>query len=150
MKISYTVDISNKPEEVFLWINNPERAMVWMSSVSKTELLRETSDMVGTTFREIVEEDGRGTELHGVITDYRPNELISFHLSGKFNVVDVEYRLEEIENHTRLTQNANVRFKSFVKVLSIFMGPMFKKKIMDQLQKEFATLKELCEHGTSS
>jgi hypothetical protein len=25
------------------------------------------------------------------------------------------------------------------------MGPMFKKKIMEQLQKEFAKLKELCE-----
>jgi uncharacterized protein YndB with AHSA1/START domain len=150
MKISYTIDINNKPEEVFHWLNNPERAMVWMSSVSKTELLHETTDMVGTTFREIVEENGRWTELHGVVTDYRPNQLIAFHLSGKFNVVDVEYRLEEIENRTRLTQNANIRFKSFIKVLSLLIGPMFKKKIMDQLQKEFATLKELCEGGASS
>lgn len=124
--------------------------MAWMSSVSKTELLHETTDMVGTTFREIVEESGRWTELHGVVTDYRPNQLIAFHLSGKFNVVDVEYRLEEIENRTRLTQNANIRFKSFMKVLSILIGPMFKKKIMDQLQKEFAKLKELCERGASS
>lgn len=119
--------------------------MAWMSSVSKTELLHETTDMVGTTFREIVEENGQWTELHGVVTDYRPNQLIAFHLSGKFNVVDVEYRLEEIENRTRLTQNANIRFKSFMRVLGILMGPMFRKKIMDQLQKEFAKLKELCE-----
>lgn len=123
--------------------------MVWMSSVSKTELLDKTPDMVGTTFREVVEEDGRGTELHGVVTDYRPNQLISFHLSGEFNVVDVEYRLEEIENRTRLTQNANIRFKSFMRVLSLLMGPMFKKKIMDQLQKEFAKLKELCERDAT-
>jgi hypothetical protein len=34
--------------------------------------------------------------------------------------------------------------------LSLLFGPMFKKKIMDQLQKEFATLKELCERGASS
>jgi uncharacterized protein YndB with AHSA1/START domain len=150
MKISYTIDINNTPEEVFHWLNNPERAMAWMSSVSKTELLHETTDMVGTTFREIVEENGQWTELHGVVTDYRPNQLIAFHLSGKFNVVDVEYRLEEIESRTRLTQNATIRFKSFMKVLSILMGPMFKKKIMDQLQKEFAKLKELCECGASS
>jgi uncharacterized protein YndB with AHSA1/START domain len=150
MKISYTIDINNTPEKVFHWLNNPERAMAWMSSVSKTELLHETTDMVGTTFREIVEENGQWTELHGVVTDYRPNQLIAFHLSGKFNVVDVEYRLEEIENRTRLTQNANIRFKSFMRVLSILIGPMFKKKIMDQLQKEFAELKELCECGASS
>jgi len=59
--------------------------MVWMSSVSKTELLHKTPDMIGTTFREIVEEDGRGTELQGVVTEYKPNQLISFHLSGQLN-----------------------------------------------------------------
>lgn len=42
--------------------------MTWMSSVTKTEILNETPDMVGTTFREIVAENGQGTELHGVIT----------------------------------------------------------------------------------
>lgn len=145
MDISYTIDINNTPEKVFHWLSNPERAMVWMSSVSKTELLHETSDMIGTTFREVVEEDGRGTELYGVVTDYRPNQLIAFHLSGAFNVVNVEYRLEEIEDGTRLTQNANIQFKSFMKVLSILIGPSFKKKIMSQLQSEFAKLKELCE-----
>jgi uncharacterized protein YndB with AHSA1/START domain len=145
MKISYTIDINNTPEKVFHWLNNPERAMAWMSSVSKTKLLHETPDMIGTTFREIVEENGQWTELQGVVTDYKPNQLIAFHLSGKFNVVDVEYHLEEIENRTRLTQNANIRFKSFMRVLSILIGPMFKNKIMEQLQKEFAELKELCE-----
>jgi hypothetical protein len=39
MKISYTIDILRPPEEVFLWIGSPEKAMVWMTSVSKTEFL---------------------------------------------------------------------------------------------------------------
>lgn len=150
MKVSYTIEINSKPEEVFYWISDPERAMAWMSSVSKYEILHETPNMVGTTGREIVEEDGRWTELHVVVTDYRPNRLISFHLSGEYNSVDVEYRLEETENRTRLTWNADIRFKSFVRVLSLFMGPTFKKKIMDQMKTEFATLKELCERGASS
>ena len=123
--------------------------MVWMSSVSKTELLLKTSDMVGTTFREIVEEDGRGTELHGVVTAYRPNQLIAFHLRGEFNVVDVEFRLEEIEGRTRLTQNSKIRFKSFIKIVSLLLGPMIKKKILAQLKREFAELKKLCEQDAS-
>jgi len=65
-------------------------------------------------------------------------------------VVDVEYCLEEIENCTRLTQNADIRFKSFMKVLSFLIWPLFKKKIMGQSQQEFAKLKELCERGASS
>jgi hypothetical protein len=106
--------------------------------------------MVGTTFREIVEENGQGTELQGVVTSYKPNQLIAFHLSGKFNVVDVQYSLEQIEGRTRLTQKAVVRFRSFMSVLSILVGPMLKKKLVEQSQKEFARLKELCERGALS
>ena len=149
MKISTTIDIDSTPEEVFYWLGNPERAMAWMSNVSETELLHETADMVGTTFRETVEENGQSTELHGVVTAYRPSLRIAFHLSGKFNVVDVEYRLEEMENRTRLTYRADVRFRSFTRILSVFFGPRFEKKIRAQLQEEFAKLKELCEGGAS-
>ncbi|MBP8000246.1 MAG: SRPBCC family protein [Chloroflexi bacterium] len=149
MKISHAIEIHNTPEKVFHWLNNPKRAMSWMASVAKTEILHETPDMVGTTFREIVAENGQETELYGVVTDYRPNQLIAFHLSGKFNVVDVAYYLEGIANGTRLTQRADIRFKAFLKLLSILIGPILKKNLMAQSQKEFARLKELCEQDTS-
>jgi uncharacterized protein YndB with AHSA1/START domain len=147
MKISFSIDIDRRPEDVFPWINNPEKAMIWMTSVSKTEVTHKTADMVGTTFRETVEENGRGTELTGVITNYRPNELIAFHLDGQYNVVDVEYRLVKVGNRTRLAQKAEIRFKSFLKVMGFIYRPVFRKKTMDQLKREFATLKELCERG---
>lgn len=149
MKISHTVDIHSTPEKVFHWLNNPERARAWMTSVAKTEILYEAPDMVGTTFREIVAENGQETELRGVVTDYRPNQLIAFHLSGRFNVVDVAYYLEEVANGTRLIQRADIRFKAFLKLLSIFVGPMLKQNIMAQSKKEFARLKELCEQDVS-
>lgn len=150
MNISYTVEINSPPEKVFYWIGDPERAKVWMSSVSKTEILHQTPDMVGTTFRETVEEDGQGTELVGEVTAYQPNQLLAFHLEGDFNVVDVEYRLKAFEGKTHLTQNSTVRFKSFIKILVFFAGSAFKKKILGQLQKEFAELKRLCEEDVSS
>ena len=104
--------------------------------------------MIGTTFRETIEENGRGVEMQGVVTDYRENQLLAMHLSGKFNVVDVEYRLEEFEDGTRLTLDSSIRFKSFIKALSILMRPIFKKKIVAQLHGEFAKLKEICERDT--
>ncbi len=121
-----------------------------MTSVSKTEFLHRTPDMIGTTFREVVADDEGSTELQGVVKDYRPNQQIAFHLSGPYNVVDVEYRLETIEGGTRLTQTADVRFRSFLWLMSIVMGPMFKKKLVEQVRREFANLKELCERGTTS
>lgn len=101
--------------------------------------------MIGTTFRETVEENGRGTELQGTVTGYQPGRLISFHLSGRYNIVDVEYRLENIGDRTRLTQSAEVRFRGFVGVISFFLRPMFKGKIMAQSRQELARLKEICE-----
>ena len=147
MKISCSIDIESTPEEVFHWLDNPQRAMVWMSSVSRTEMLHQTPGVVGTTFRETIQENGQSTQLRGVITAFEPNRLIAFHLSGEFNDVDVQYRLEEVDKHTRLTQRAHVRFKSLMRVVSIAMRPVFKKKIMDQAWGEFARLKELCECG---
>ena len=149
MRISYTIDIDSTPEEVWYWIGTPERAMVWQTSVSKTEIVHEAPDMIGTTFRETVEENGRGVEMHGVVTVYRENQLLAMHMESKYHSVDVEHRLEEIENCTRLTRNATIRFKSLMKVASILIGPVLKKKIMDQSRKEFAKLKELCERGAS-
>ena len=148
MKVLYSIDINSTTEQVWYWLGTPERAMVWQTNVSKTEILQETPNMIGTTFRETIEENGRGVEMHGVVTDYRDNQSLAMHLSGKYNVVDVEWRLEEIEEHTRLTVNARVRFKSFIKILSILMRPVFKKKIVAQLQEELARLKELCERET--
>lgn len=104
--------------------------------------------MVGTTFREVVSDESGATELHGVVTEYRPNQLIAFHLSGRYNVVDVAYRLGATGGGTRLTQTADVRFKSFLWLLSILMRPIFKKKLAQQVNREFAKLKELCESGT--
>ena len=148
MKVLYSIDINSTTEQVWFWLGTPESAMVWQTNVSKTEILQETPNMIGTTFRETIEENGRGVEMHGVVTDYRDNQSLAMHLSGKYNVVDVEWRLEEIEEHTRLTVNARVRFKSFIKILSIIMRPVFKKKIVAQLQEELARLKELCERET--
>jgi len=64
MKLSYTVNINSTTEKVFYWLKDPERAMMWQTSVSKTEILHETPDIIGTTAREIIEENGRSVEMH--------------------------------------------------------------------------------------
>ena len=148
MKLTYTIDINSTPENVFSWLGTPERAMKWQSNISRTEILHETPNLIGTTFREIVEENGRCVEMRGVVTDYRENQALAMHLGGKYNNIDVEYRLEEIEGRTRLTMISHIRFKSFLKILSIILWPALKKKLLGQLDREYATLKRLCERDT--
>jgi uncharacterized protein YndB with AHSA1/START domain len=149
MKISFSIDINSPPAMVFGWVENPEKAVKWMTSVAKTEILHETPEKIGTTFREVVAEGGSGVELQGTITDYKPNKSISFHLESRVNVVDVMYSVEELPNGTRLSQNANVRWKFPVNVISIFMGSKIKQNISTQSQKEFEKLKEFCENGVN-
>ncbi|MCE7860729.1 MAG: hypothetical protein DYG86_13205 [Chloroflexi bacterium CFX2] len=147
MKIFLSIDIASPPERVFGWLESPEKAMQWMTSVARTEILHETPERVGTTFREIVEENGNGMELRGMITGFESDQSISFHLTSRVNELDVEYAVETIPTGTRLTQNANVRWKFPVNVMSIFMGKKMRQGISAQSQKEFEKLKELCESG---
>ncbi len=145
MRISVSVEINAPREKVFPWLGDPERAMTWMTSVAGGEIIEQTPDMVGTTFRERVEEDGRGTELHGVITEWVPDERLAFHLEGEFNDADVLFTLEEVGSATRVTQTAEVRFKGVVRIMSLFFGQSFKRNIRRQAESEFAALKALCE-----
>lgn len=145
MKLQYAVDLKTTPEKVWYWLSNPEKAMMWQTNVTKGDILKQTPNMIGTTFRETIEEDGRSTEMEGVITDYRENEVLAMHLSGKYNVVDVEWCIEARGENTRLVAYFDTRFRSFIRILSTLFRPVFKKKILEQLQVEFAKLKELCE-----
>ena len=147
MKISYSMDINCTPEQVWYWLGDPERAMVWQTNVSKTEVIEKTPDMIGTTFRETVEENGSGVEMSGIVTDYQENRSLAMHLSGKYNLVDMSWRIEKAGELTRLNTYADIRFKSFLKILNLLMRRTFRRKITEQLQGEFARLKELCEQG---
>lgn len=145
MKISYSIDISSNVETVWSWLGTPERAMVWQMSVSETEIIKQTPDMIGTTYRETITENGKSTDMYGVVTDYKENQKLAMSSSGQYNTVNVEWQLKEIQNGTRLIFKADIRFKSFLRVLSILLRPVFKKKVTAQLEGELARLKELCE-----
>lgn len=145
MKIINTIDIQSTPEKVFYWIDDPDRAKEWMTSVTEGEILHETPERVGTTYREVIEENGRKTEMHGVVTGFSKDKMISFHAEGKYNSVDIIFVLEKKGDLTQLTQQADLNFKSFTRFIMLFMWPVIKKKIMTQSQMEFTKLKALCE-----
>ena len=82
MQIGFTLDIYSDLETVFSWIANPDKAMVWMTSVAGGQIIDLRPGMVGITFRDRVEEGGGGIEMHGSITVFEPNHRISFHLEA--------------------------------------------------------------------
>ncbi len=145
MNVNYAVDIRCPPERVWYWLGTPEKAMAWQSGVTRTEIVHQTPDWVGTTFRETVAESGKGVEMQGVVTAYEENRLLAMHLSSSYNTVDVAWRIQAADGLSRLTADSNVRFKSFLWLVSLILRPAFKRNILAQLHTELARLKELCE-----
>jgi uncharacterized protein YndB with AHSA1/START domain len=145
VKIRISIDIDATPEKIFYWLGDPERAMTWMTSVGKTETLHKTDNWIGTTFREVVQDESGSTEMHGVVTEYATNRSMGFHLEGQYNDADVRFRLETRDGKTRVIQEADVRFKSITRLLMLILGPFFKAKIKKQSLEEFRKLKALCE-----
>ncbi|MDH5185044.1 MAG: SRPBCC family protein [Gammaproteobacteria bacterium] len=150
MKLTHSIEINAAPSLVFAWIKDPQRAIQWQTSVASGEIIKQTPWQVGTTFRETIEENGQSTELFGEITEFIPNQLIAFHLEGKFNVVDVSFRVEATRSGSRVTQQADLRFKGLVRLMSLFFRRTFRRKLAVQSQQEFARLKALCEEDVES
>lgn len=149
MKISSTIDIKSTHQEVFNWLENPQKAMEWMTSVTGGEILHETPERVGTTFREVVEDENGSIEMHGMITGFEADKSIAFHLESRVNIVDVEYCVEKIDEGTRVEYHAEIRWKFPVNVISIFMGNKMKQNITSQLGDELRKLKNFCERDSS-
>ena len=110
MKISISIKINSTPKIVFSWLENPEKAMTWMTSVTKGEVIYESPDIVGTTFRETVVDESGSIEMEGVISGYQPDKSISFHLTSRVNIVDVAYSIgRDAIRSVLLTNHANVK-----------------------------------------
>ena len=124
--------------------------MEWQTDVSETEIIQEVPGMVGTRFREAVGQKGRTVEMYGVITEYRTNQLLSMHLQSKYHSVDVEWQLHQMEAAARLTVTSNIRFKSFMRVIVVFIRPLIAGRILAELQEELRRLQRLCERDPSS
>ena len=79
MRITYANEILKPPEFVFPWIAEPEKAMGWQKNVKGGEVIIKRPEVVGTTFKEEIEEGGNSLVMYGVITKYIRNQIIEFH-----------------------------------------------------------------------
>jgi uncharacterized protein YndB with AHSA1/START domain len=148
--IVFVVDIKSDLETVWPWLADPEKAMVWQTNVAGGEIIDQKPGMVGTTFRERVEEGGGGMDMEGSITAFEPNRRIAFHLESRVNKVDVDYCIAAVGDVVRLTVTSDVKWLFPVNVMSTFAGRTIRRRIVAQYDEEFARLKGLCEAPNAS
>ena len=107
MRVTFQNVISKPPEVVFPWIAEPEKAMKWQKNVKGGEVLVSKPGMVGTTFKEVMEENGRSLEMQGTVMEYADNRAIGFHLVSRIHTVDVRYSVEDMNGQSRISVVAN-------------------------------------------
>ena len=149
MEIALAVDIFRKPEEVFPWVAEPEKAMRWQKGVKEGEILKETPEKVGTTFREEMAENGNSIVMYGEITNYIQDQLISFHLESKIHRVDVSYSIVWKDDKSIFAMESTIHWKFPMNVISLIIGRKIREGILRQTESELAELKRLCETSGS-
>ena len=145
MRVAYENVISKPPEVVFPWIAQPEKAMKWQKNVKGGEIVLSKPAVVGTTFKETIEENGRSLEMHGSITQYVENSIIGFHLDSKIHSVDVSYSVQDVKGRTKVNVAAVIRWKFPMNIVSLFVAKKMERNLVGQLESEVLELKRICE-----
>ena len=145
MKISISKEISKPAETVFQWIEEPEKAMEWQQNVKAAESLANKPEVIGTTFKETIEEGGKSLEMYGTVTKYVKDKLIGFHLISKIHEVDVCYYLNEFHGGTKVLVESSINWKFPMNIIRLLIGKKIEKGIVNQLESELLELKQICE-----
>ena len=119
--------------------------MQWQKNVKGGEVLVETPEKIGTTFIEIIEEDGNELEMHGSITEYVEGKLIGFHIESRVHEFDVRYSVRGEGNGSSVSTEIDIRWKFPMNVMSLFIGKRMEANLRASLESEFLELKKICE-----
>ncbi len=149
MKTTTDVEISRPLSEVFRY--TLENVADWSITVVEDEVIEETPEHVGTTFRIVTEDRGRRMEMNGEVTRYELDRLSEIHLTSTAFDIDALYEFEDLGGgRTRVTESAEVHPKGITKVFFFLFGWGMKKSSCDALQSELNSLKEKLESGAGA
>jgi len=145
MNISLSVQVPAEPADVFPWLDDPHRAMLWQKGVKKSILITETPERIGTTFVEEMEEGGKTLQLRGMITAYAANQMIAFHLESSIHEVDACYSVRGETGLSVVSVVSNIHWKFPMNLVVIILGRKIKEGIQEQTRAELGELRRLCQ-----
>jgi hypothetical protein len=145
MHNTFHIEIEATPERVFYWLDDAERVMQWAKGVVENEDLVKTEAGVGSTFRQVFEENGKKMDFTGECTAYDTNKRLRVYLKSKMFDLDVDYMLEDLGGRTRLTQESDVKWNGFMKLIGPVCCLFMKKSGQKCMEDDFGRLKALAE-----
>lgn len=148
MRIERTLEIACMPEQLWPWIEEPEKQKQWMEGLLSNEATSDGPTRPGSTFRLRLKEGGKIADYDGRITAYDPPHHMAVALSGgsmKSIEMHADYRLEALgDGRTRLhyTSTADTERAG---VLMRALMPLFGFFAKAQLNRFLRTLQRLAE-----
>ena len=139
-----SIEIDRPIEEVFTYTN--EKVAEWSLTVVKDEVI-EDHNGVGTTFLCVTEENGRRMDFQGLVTAWEPPIRSAINLTGKSFDIEAEYRFEDLNGRTRVTQESTVSGKGLVKIMFFLFGWFLNKQGCEAVSNELESLKSKLEDG---
>ena len=139
-----SIEIDRPIDEVFAYTNG--KVAEWSLTVVEDETIEDKGG-VGTTFRCVTEEKGRRMEFQGIVTVWEPPTRSAISLTGKSFDIEAEYRFDDLDGRTRVTQESIVSGKGFVKVMFFLFGWLMNKQGCKAVSNELESLKKKLESG---
>lgn len=143
MRSECSIEIDRPIAEVFRLTN--EHIAEWSIIVVEDEVIHQTPEGVGTTFRTVTEERGKQMLFQGVVTRHDPPYASAVQLTSDTFDIEVENTFEDVAGRTRVTQRSNVTGKGFFKVFLFLFGWMMNKSNCKVGENEMNSLKTYCE-----
>ena len=147
MQTHHTVIIDCPPEQLWRWIEDPERQKQWMKGLLENVSTSEGPPRVGSTFRLTIQEGRRVAEYDGEITNYAPYRHLGVRFWGealKGIEMSADYKLQNLGLRTRLDYVATTDTSGTTFLMKL-LAPLFKVFGAIQLKAFMKTLKHLAE-----
>jgi len=146
-----TVEIARRPEDLFPWVNDPEKIKLWVGGL--VEVRSETPGPRAVGTREVwVMDDpnlGRRIEVTGEITALEPDKLVSARISmpGAFEGESTATLTDAGPGLTRVDQVGRFTYTSW---LARLLEPIVTSQARKKLVADLARLKEQSENAATT
>lgn len=144
MQTEASVEIDRPIEDVFDFTN--DHVAEWSTTVVEEKIIEETSERVGTKFLCITESRGKRMDFQGVVTRWERPHASAIELIGDSFDIHATYLFESLPAGTRVTQQAVISPKGFVKVIFFLFGWAMSKSSCNEAQQELNNLKNTLEN----
>lgn len=133
------VDIPKPVDEVFQYVEDDSKMRQWIGGILESSRAPGPA-RPGTTFRQVVDVNGKPLELQGELTKYVPNRELGVRLRSEAADMDVTYQFEPRGSSTRIHYVCDSYYHKWLYRL---IGPILKRVSQKKLASDFNRLRDL-------